>query len=121
MPEAGSGRRADPARRESESPVKEILRAADLMTCPVRRVGSRTTVREAAAFLVRHAISGAPVEDERGRWLGVFSMNDLARAAASRLSEPATERTLEVRGPAAPRSLPALLSLDELQVREVMT
>jgi CBS domain-containing protein len=101
--------------------MKEVLRAADLMTRPVRRVTSRMIVREAAGFLVRHGISGAPVEDGHGRWLGVFSMNDLARAVASRLSEPTKERTLEVRGPAEPASMSALPGLDALQVREVMT
>jgi len=101
--------------------MKDIFHAADLMTRPVRRVTSRTTVREATRFLVRHGIGGAPVEDEHGRWVGVFSMNDLARTVASRLSEPAADRTLEVRGAVEPGSLPALLGLDELQVRDVMS
>lgn len=101
--------------------IRQSLLAADLMTRPVRRVTSRTSVREAAAFLARHGISGAPVEDEHGRWVGVFSLNDLARALASGLTERTAERTLEVRGPADPGSPPALPGLGDLQVREVMT
>jgi len=101
--------------------MKEPVLARDLMIHPVHRVSSRATVRDAAEFLLRHGISGAPVEDEHGRWLGVFSLNDIARAVAARFQEFPADRTLEVRGPAAPASMPVLRELDLLQVRELMT
>ncbi len=101
--------------------MKEPVLARDLMIHPVRRVSSRATVRDAADALLRHGISGAPVEDDHGRWLGVFSLSDIARAVAARFQEVPPERTLELRSPAAPVSMPVLRGLDSLQVRELMT
>jgi len=91
------------------------------MIRPVRHLTSRTPVRAAADFLSLHGISGAPVEDDHGRWLGVFSMSDLARAVASRLSSPPAERSLEVREPVSPEAPAALETLASLQVVDVMT
>jgi CBS-domain-containing membrane protein len=76
--------------------------AKDLMARPVRRLTTAASARDAAAFLLRWGISGAPVEDEHGRWVGVFTMNDLARHVQDRLVklptiDPKTERTLETR------------------------
>ncbi len=76
--------------------------AKDLMARPVRRLTTTASVRDAAAFLLRWGISGAPVEDEHGRWVGVFTMNDLARHVQDRLVklptvDPKQERTLETR------------------------
>ena len=76
--------------------------AKDLMTHPVRRLTTEANVRDAAEFLLRWGISGAPVEDEHGRWVGVFTLNDLARHVQDRLVklptvDPKRERTLETR------------------------
>jgi predicted transcriptional regulator len=76
--------------------------ARDLMTRPVRRLTTSSTARDAAEFLLRWGISGAPVEDEKGRWVGVFSLSDLARHVQDRLVklptvDPKRERTLETR------------------------
>jgi CBS-domain-containing membrane protein len=76
--------------------VKNTL-ARDLMKQPVRQLQSTAPVRHAAAFLLRHGISGAPVLDEHGRWMGVFTQNDLARFVERRIVPPKTERTLEAR------------------------
>jgi len=95
--------------------------ARDLMSRPVRRLTSRTTVRDAAEFLTRHGVSGAPVEDEHGRWLGVFSMADLARAVAARFDAPVADRTLEAREPAPAVDAPALDSLASVPVVDLMT
>ena len=57
----------------------------------------RKPVRDAAAFLLRHGISGAPVLDEHGRWAGVFTQNDLARYLQNRIAPAALDRTLESR------------------------
>jgi len=100
---------------------KESALARDLMSRPVRRLTSRAPVRDAAEFLTRHGISGAPVEDEHGRWIGIFSMSDLARAVASRLSAPPAERSLEAREPVAANIVTSFETLAALQVVDVMT
>ena len=43
--------------------MKESILARDLMSRPVRRLTASTPVRDAAAFLLRHGISGAPVSN----------------------------------------------------------
>lgn len=101
--------------------VKEAVPARLLMSRPVRRLTSRTPVRDAAAFLSRHGISGAPVEDEHGRWLGVFSLTDLARAVASRMEPQQIERSLEAREPVPSGEAPSLASLASLPVVDLMT
>ncbi len=80
----------------------DALFAKDLMTRPVRKLTAVASVRDAAEFLLRWGISGAPVEDEHGRWVGVFTLNDLARHVQDRLVklptvDPSRERTLETR------------------------
>ena len=73
--------------------------ARDLMSRPVKRLTATTPLRDAAAFFVRHGISGAPVVDGRGRWLGVFTQRDLARHVEERMVASHRERTLESREP----------------------
>ncbi len=73
--------------------------ARDLMSRPVFQLTSWTPIAEAAAFLLRHGISGAPVIDEHGKWIGVFTQNDLSRAVQGRLIPPEVQRTLETREP----------------------
>ena len=53
--------------------MRKIVLARDLMKGPVRQLTTRTLVRDAAAFLLRHGISGAPVIDDHGRWIGVLT------------------------------------------------
>lgn len=101
--------------------MREAVRAQDLMVRPVRRVTSRSSVSEAAAFLLRSGVSGAPVEDEHGRWVGVFTLNDVARVAAAHPRPRKPERTLEEREPADREPPEALRAPESLQVREVMT
>ncbi|RPH49363.1 MAG: CBS domain-containing protein [Planctomycetota bacterium] len=79
--------------------MKEPILARDLMSRPVRRLTASTPVRDAAAFLLRHGISGAPVVDARGDWLGVFTKTDLARHVEEALAAQRRERTLESREP----------------------
>jgi len=76
---------------------KQAPVARDFMSRPVRQVTAATPVREAAAFLLRHRISGAPVLDEHGQWIGVFTQNDLARYVQSQIVPRMPERTLESR------------------------
>ena len=82
--------------------MKTPVLAGDLMTHPVRRLTTEASVRDAAEFMLRWGISGAPVEDPHGRWVGVFTMSDLARHVQDRLVklptvDPKRERTLETR------------------------
>jgi CBS domain-containing protein len=77
--------------------MSKTIRARDLMNRPVCQLQAQTPVRDAAAFLLRHGISGAPVLDERGQWVGVFTQNDLARYVQNRLGPGTSERTLEGR------------------------
>ncbi len=53
------------------------MQAIDVMTPYVVSVKPDTTVREAAALLVEHGLSGAPVIDEQGQLLGMISDGDL--------------------------------------------
>lgn len=86
--------KAGPASRGAR---KRAPVARDLMSRPVRQVTAATPVREAAAFLLRHRISGAPVLDEHGQWIGVFTQNDLARYVQGQIVPRMPERTLESR------------------------
>jgi len=79
--------------------MKEALLARHLMSRPVKRLTAATPVRDAAAFFARHGISGAPVIDGHGRWLGVFTLRDLARHVQDRMVGTRGERTLESREP----------------------
>ena len=64
----------------------ETLLARDFMSRPVKRLTASTPLADAAAFFVRNGISGAPVVDARGRWLGVFTQRDLARFLQERMT-----------------------------------
>ncbi|HLY74821.1 MAG TPA: CBS domain-containing protein [Planctomycetota bacterium] len=100
--------------------IKNVL-ARDLMRGPVRQLTTWTPVRDAAAFLQRHGISGAPVIDEHGRWVGVFTQNDIARFVEERIRPATTGRTLESREEVA-GSIPALPDqFGETPVQELMT
>lgn len=100
--------------------MRESVFARDLMKYPVRQLTASTPMRDAAAFLLRHGISGAPVLDEHGQWVGVFTQNDLARYLQCRIAAPA-ERTLETREFLG--TVPALTAekLGETPVRDFMT
>jgi CBS domain-containing protein len=71
-----------------------------VMSRPVRKLTMNARVRDAAQFLRRRGISGAPVMDEHGRPVGVFSLSDLAGHMTDRLLDlpavdPAEERARE--------------------------
>lgn len=95
--------------------------AGDLMSRPVRQLTASTPIADAAAFLLRHGISGAPVLDDHGRWIGVFTQNDLARAVEKRLVRSDPGRSLEHRE--SPPDILALppAELSRTPVRSFMT
>lgn len=53
------------------------MRVKDLMTTPVVTLRPDTPIKEAAALLVRHGISGAPVVDDHEQLIGIVSESDL--------------------------------------------
>lgn len=55
------------------------ITAADLMNPEVLTVPGDMPVRDLARFLVDNDITGAPVEDDAGRLIGVVSVFDIAR------------------------------------------
>jgi CBS-domain-containing membrane protein len=57
------------------------LTAADLMTCTVVTIPKEMSIQGAAHLLAQHQISGAPVVDDYGRCIGVFSTTDVVYCA----------------------------------------
>jgi CBS domain-containing protein len=53
------------------------MKVKDLMTTDVLTVRPSTQLKEAAALLAEHRISGLPVVDDQGRVLGVLSEGDI--------------------------------------------
>lgn len=51
--------------------------AKDIMTKRVKSVSAQLAIREFAAFLIKENISGAPVIDENGNFLGIATEEDL--------------------------------------------
>lgn len=101
--------------------MKEEILARDLMSRPVKRVTSSTPVRDATAFLLRHGISGAPVVDAHGRWVGVFTQKDLARHVQESLAAAREDRTLESREPVLDASGMPSEEFGKTPVRDLMT
>lgn len=53
------------------------MNVADVMTQPVLSVTARTTLRDAAAVMATHGVSGLPVVDDHDRVVGVVSESDV--------------------------------------------
>lgn len=60
------------------------MKVRDLMTKDVVSVSPDTSLRDAAAVLTRHRISGLPVVDASGEVLGVVSETDIVTRASGR-------------------------------------
>jgi CBS domain-containing protein len=60
------------------------ITASDLMNPEVLRVRGDMTIEDLAAFLLDREISGAPVEDDAGRIVGVVSLTDVVGVVAGR-------------------------------------
>jgi acetoin utilization protein AcuB len=56
------------------------IKVASIMTRKVHTIHQDWTIEEAAALLLDHKISGAPVVDDRGRLCGVITQTDIFRA-----------------------------------------
>ena len=91
------------------------------MSRPVKRLTAATPVADAAAFFLRHGISGAPVIDGRGRWIGVFTQRDLSRHVQERMLVSRRERKLESREPILGADGVPSPTFRETPVRALMT
>ena len=105
----------------------KALAARDVMNPEVLTVRVDLTVRELAAFLTEHQISGAPGVGPGGRLVGVVSVTDVAENDAERpgLVDDLSSPGFAVRGweermnPEDVRSLH--VEGDDLLVRDIMT
>jgi CBS domain-containing protein len=95
------------------------ITAADLMNPKVLAVREDMTLRELAAYLIHHQITGAPVEDGGGRLVGVVSTVDIAEAMLT------PEEQGEPEEPAEPGETDEAdepyLPEDDVLVRDIMT
>lgn len=100
------------------------ITAADVMNPNVLLVQEDMTLDELANFLVDNEISGAPVEDDAGRLVGVVSVTDVAQAVASDRS-PASNPDFYVREWGGVLTRDSVRDLGagsaELRVRDIMT
>ena len=51
--------------------------AKDIMTTSIKSVSPQLAIREFASFLIKENISGAPVVDDEGKFLGIATEEDL--------------------------------------------
>jgi acetoin utilization protein AcuB len=56
------------------------IKVASIMTRKVHTIHQDWTIEEAAALLLTHKISGAPVVNDKGRLVGVITQTDIFRA-----------------------------------------
>jgi CBS domain-containing protein len=100
------------------------ITAADLMNPKVLAVREDMTLRELAAYLIHHQITGAPVEDGAGRLVGVVSTVDIAEAMLAGPADAAADADLGS-GP-GPAAEPGVAGSeedgeDDVLVRDIMT
>lgn len=68
---------------DSNCDLNQRLTAADVMTCDVITVRDRMPAADAAQLLISKSVCGAPVVDEQGHCVGVFSAVDFSRVSQS--------------------------------------
>ncbi len=99
--------------------------AADLMTANPLSIRHDATIGDAAAFLVKHEISAAPVVDDAGRAVGVISHTDVVRhdseAALKDPHDAEYYRALDRRCPPAMREAVYGKKAETVLARDVMT
>lgn len=95
------------------------ITAADLMNPKVLAVREDMTLRELAAYLIHHQITGAPVEDGGGRLVGVVSTVDIAEAMLTP-DEPGEPEEPAEPGETDEADEPYLPE-DDVLVRDIMT
>jgi CBS domain-containing protein len=95
------------SRRPSKVPAKDVMNA-ELLS-----VREDLTLPELSAFLAEHEITGAPVTDASGRYVGVVSVTDLAESEVASDWEPGDGISSNERS--------GLHVQDGRQVRDIMT
>jgi CBS domain-containing protein len=116
-----------PASWTHQEVAMPTLTAKDVMNTEVLTVRVDLTVRELAAFLIEHQISGAPVVDEGGRLVGLVSVTDVAQNDAERpdLVDDRSSPAVAMRGweeRMNPEDIrPLHIESDDLLVRDIMT
>ncbi len=114
--------------QSADSPSALVLRAetaADLMTANPLSIRHDAALADAAAFLVRHEISAAPVVDDAGRAVGVISHTDVVRHGSEGDSKDPHDaeyyRALDRRCPPAMREAIFGKKAETVRARDVMT
>lgn len=99
--------------------------AADLMTTNPVSIRHDATVADAAAFLIQHEISAAPVVDDAGRAVGVISHTDVVRHESKAVNwdphDAEYYRAFDRRCPPAMRESVYAKKTEVVRVRDVMT
>jgi len=67
--------------------------ARDVMNRDILKVRSTWSIRELATFLTDAQISGAPVEDDDGRLVGVVSVTDIVRSTPAGSVSPERDQS----------------------------
>lgn len=81
---------------EPEVPIR--LRARDVMTSPVITVRPETAIKDVAALLLAHHVSGLPVLTHEGELIGIVTEADLLVKEATPGGEPGRPRSPRRRG-----------------------
>lgn len=83
------------------------MRVADIMQTDLKVIAATDRVEEAITVLADHHVSGLPVVDDEGRFVGVISNSDILDALAEHTDPEAREQILagtEVRELMTPRA-----------------
>ena len=112
----------------TQNPAMLVLTAetaADLMNTQPLSIRHDATIREAAACLIEHEISAAPVVDDAGRAVGVVSHTDIVRhdAEAGSIRDEGGDfyRAVDFRCPPALRAVVYGPKAQALRVENVMS
>lgn len=95
------------------------MQAIDVMTPHVVSARPEMTVREVAALLVEHGLSGAPVIDAHGRLVGMISDGDLLHRVEVETEKPRRPWWLEMLS--ARRDAADYVKAHARQVKDLMT
>jgi len=102
----------DKAVQGQPTTTKHLRRVKDVMNPDIMTVADDMTTEELVRFLDEREISGAPVVDSQGHFIGVVSMTDIGR----HLSEPAEFVSTH---PDFYRDMVAEMTLEEFGERDV--
>jgi CBS domain-containing membrane protein len=93
------------------------VKACDIMTRPVVTVRMDTPLKEVAALMADHQISGLPVRDEEGRPCGVISEKDFL----SRMGSPDRRHVMDILARCLQGKACLAAPIRVLHARDIMT